>query len=377
MKIAVIGAGLSGLTAAYYLTQSSSHEVTLFEADKIGGKNKTETHQGNILESREDHVYAKNPLFIKLCEALNINFTFAGKEIQKKIVPKEGQFFHAPPDIYSLKKTSLIFVFERFKISRSFKRKYSFWPSMSVYEAFKSVFGQTAADYISSPLIRHLFYSEAEDIEFSSAFPRLFEKLRVSPNIISALKDAEKEENEYWSEKLNIGANEYDKQKIKYLTPTQGFDKLILSLKEYLKKEKAAFESLKAQSFKKQQGRYFLYSKKESFGPFDKIIFCLSPMELAKAIKDIDKKLYQHLLNAPKSRVTSIYHGWSKNKFKIPGCGIFCPRIEKQSFLFSLFLSNLYPNKFKEDIFMTKTYVPGDNEIFSDEDMGKNEFRWP
>ncbi|MCK4935168.1 MAG: FAD-binding oxidoreductase, partial [Simkaniaceae bacterium] len=37
MKIAIIGAGFSGLGACYHLLQQHAHDVTIFEASKIGG----------------------------------------------------------------------------------------------------------------------------------------------------------------------------------------------------------------------------------------------------------------------------------------------------------------------------------------------------
>ena len=369
MKIALIGAGINSLVTAYYLNRSPANEITLFEADKIGGKNKTENIEGNLLESRDDYVFLKNPLFLNLCRSLDLDIVFAKKDIKKRLIPKEAQFFYSPLNMHSLQKTSLFFILDKLKISRSFKKKYSFWPGMSVYEAFKSVFGQTAADYIASPLMRYLFYSEAEDVELASGLPREFESLQTTKDIASALKNAEREEKEYWMQKVDT--DEYDSLKVKHMTPGKGFDTLISSLKENLKANKVSFESAKIHGFKIQQNKYFLQSKALKSESFDRVIFCISPLELGKIWRDVDKNLYQHLQEVTRSQVTSIYHCWPKDKFKIAGHGIFSPRVEKTGFLFSLFLSNLFPDKFAKENFITRTYISGGNEIFSDADMAR------
>ncbi len=76
MKIAVIGSGISGLTSAYYLSQS--HEVTVFERDdRIGGHTATidvdYQGQGYAVDTGfivyNDWTY---PNFIKLLQELNV-----------------------------------------------------------------------------------------------------------------------------------------------------------------------------------------------------------------------------------------------------------------------------------------------------------------
>ena len=76
MKIAIIGSGISGLTAAYILNRN--HDVTIFEAnDYIGGH--THTHKINIDGKNYSVdtgfiVYNERtyPKFIKLLDQLNV-----------------------------------------------------------------------------------------------------------------------------------------------------------------------------------------------------------------------------------------------------------------------------------------------------------------
>ena len=79
MKIAIIGAGISGLTAAYRL--SGSHEITVFEAnDYIGGH----THTVDVELDGERHAIDTGfivfndwtyPKFIQLLDELKVAST--------------------------------------------------------------------------------------------------------------------------------------------------------------------------------------------------------------------------------------------------------------------------------------------------------------
>ena len=85
MKIAIIGAGISGLTAAYYLTRN--HEVSVFEAaDKIGG------HTATVDVSHEGRQYAIDTGFIVFNDWTYPNFIELMDELGVDSEPTEMSF---------------------------------------------------------------------------------------------------------------------------------------------------------------------------------------------------------------------------------------------------------------------------------------------
>jgi predicted NAD/FAD-binding protein len=85
MKIAIIGAGISGLTAAYYLTRN--HEVTVFEAaDKIGG------HTATVDVSHKGRQYAIDTGFIVFNDWTYPNFIELMDDLGVDSEPTEMSF---------------------------------------------------------------------------------------------------------------------------------------------------------------------------------------------------------------------------------------------------------------------------------------------
>ena len=96
MKIAIIGSGISGLTAAYLLNRK--HDVTIFEAnDYIGGH--THTHKVNIDGKKYSVdtgfiVYNERtyPNFIKLLDLLNVERQLSTMGFSVKSISKDYEF---------------------------------------------------------------------------------------------------------------------------------------------------------------------------------------------------------------------------------------------------------------------------------------------
>src|SRR5210317_625062 len=85
MKIAIIGSGISGLTAAYYLNKQ--HDVSVFEAaDKIGG------HTATVDVNYDGRGYAIDTGFIVFNDWTYPNFIELMDELGVKSQPTEMSF---------------------------------------------------------------------------------------------------------------------------------------------------------------------------------------------------------------------------------------------------------------------------------------------
>ena len=75
MKIAILGAGATGLTAAYYLTKRN-HDVTIYERDDfVGGHASTFNIEGFPLEKGYHHWFTSDIDIIKLCKEIGLEKT--------------------------------------------------------------------------------------------------------------------------------------------------------------------------------------------------------------------------------------------------------------------------------------------------------------
>jgi oxygen-dependent protoporphyrinogen oxidase len=70
--VVIVGGGITGLSAAYYLEQSSDCEITLLEPGQLGGKVGTLHENGFLMELGPDCFFARKPEAMELIRSLGI-----------------------------------------------------------------------------------------------------------------------------------------------------------------------------------------------------------------------------------------------------------------------------------------------------------------
>ncbi|MCA9778329.1 MAG: FAD-dependent oxidoreductase, partial [Candidatus Eremiobacteraeota bacterium] len=94
-RIAVVGAGISGLTAAYYLSQAN-HKVTVFDGgERAGGAVQTIRDGSELMEAGPDSLLTSKPAAIELARELGVELVESCSVGAPGIVRK-GEIFPLP-----------------------------------------------------------------------------------------------------------------------------------------------------------------------------------------------------------------------------------------------------------------------------------------
>ena len=372
-KIAILGAGISGLAHAYYLLKKHTDlEIEIFEANQVGGSIASVEYEGCTFEKGPETYQAKNPLIFELSKELGIESEIiqANKSEQgKRFLIKDGRATKMPTGTISFLLNSFMFFPKKFKAISALKKSFSLWRTMSVFDVAKIIFAEQFAEYFASGFSRGVYGCEAEDLEFSSAFPELYTKLSGNKSIKQSLKEIREEAEAKW--KKHLGEASYSNFKPNLISYKKGLSTLTNALKDKLESQGVNFNSANLVRVLKAKNQYNLQAKKQKFGAYDKIISTLDPVELAKIIKENNKQLSVKLSEMRYSLMAVIIQAWPKKKFSQSGFGVLAPRKEKLPILGTLFSSNIFEGRVPKDIFLTKTMIAGDTSLFKDEEISQ------
>ena len=176
--MAVIGGGLTGLTAAWRL-HKRGHRVRLFEAgDRLGGAVRSERNAGWLIES------GPNSLQITSADATTVldELGLAAKKLtaspaaKHRYLIRDGQL-HAVPSSPPALLSSRLFSFPaKLRVfAEFFARRRERETDPSLAEFVRDHFGQEFVDYALEPLVSGIFAGNPEKLSTRHSFPKLLE----------------------------------------------------------------------------------------------------------------------------------------------------------------------------------------------------------
>lgn len=176
VDVVVIGAGLTGLTAGFYLKRRKAGFLILEERDRTGGVIRTQHRDGFIFEEGPNTGVLGNPDAVELFEDLDglCECITAGEQVNKRYILKNGTWHAMPMGLIQALRTPLFSTKDKFRILGEPFRKPGTDPEEPLSELVKRRMGQSFLDYAIDPFILGVYSGDPSQLITKYAFPKLY-----------------------------------------------------------------------------------------------------------------------------------------------------------------------------------------------------------
>lgn len=174
--ILIVGAGLTGLTLAYYLKRAGKKVVVAESSDKPGGVIQTRTEKGFTYETGPNTGILSTPEIVELFEELSPGVTLEkpGSASRSRWIWKKGQWHALPSGMASAASTPLFNTADKFRIlSEPFRRRGTD-PDETVAELVRRRLGTSYLDYAVDPFISGIYAGDPDRLITRHALPKLY-----------------------------------------------------------------------------------------------------------------------------------------------------------------------------------------------------------
>ena len=341
-KIVVLGAGISGLTSAYFLNKEGYYVTVLEKKSEVGGSMESVFEKGYLFDRGPNSGLETTPVIGQLIEELGLQdqLCYANREGNKRYILRNNQLHPLPMNPASFFKTKLFSGKAKLRllaeplIGRS---KDGYYQSIAGF--VKRRLGQEFLDYAINPFVAGVYAGNPEELSVKSAFPKLYAlEENYGGLIIGTIKSIKERKKR----------PEKSKQSAKMFSFIDGMQTLPKRLASSLG-EKVITSAEVTGIIKKDSGYSVSYNHDGVIKQItcDVVLSTLPAYVTSEIFKAWDESLTKHLSQIYYPPVLVLYLGYNKSAIKQPldGFGFLIPSKEKKSFLGAIWSSVIFPNR--------------------------------
>ena len=180
--VVVVGAGISGLAAAWELKQRGLKPLVLEQSGRVGGVITTEHVDGFVIDGGPDSILVQKPAALTLCRELGLgDRLFPTKPPRTAFVVRKGRlvelpeasFLGIPTKIGPFITSPLFSLPGKLRMATEVLRPRRSEKDESIGQFIRRRFGREAVDYLAEPLLAGIHAGDVNQLSIHSLFPRL------------------------------------------------------------------------------------------------------------------------------------------------------------------------------------------------------------
>ena len=342
VSVAVIGAGITGLTAAFRLHERGFRVTVLEGAPQPGGSVRTLREGGYLIEAGPNSLQYGAPELKQLVRDLGLEgeIVQASPQAKRRFLVRGGRFVAVPSSPVSFLGTPLFSARTKLAIfTELLTRQRLRTTDLSLAELVRSHFTQELVDYAVNPLIAGIYAGDPAKLSVKHAFPQLWEAERSHGSIIRGMMAGAK---------ARKARGEAGVAPI--VSFRQGLQTLTDTLASRLPPGAVLLDTAVETVIPGQPHRLVWKQKGHATGSteFDAVVLAVPAGALAQlTFGALGERKLASLDTVPHPPVSSLFLGYRRDQVSHPldGFGGLVPAIERREVLGILFSSSLFPGR--------------------------------
>jgi oxygen-dependent protoporphyrinogen oxidase len=351
VDVVIIGAGLTGLTTAYYLKKAGISFILIDQKDRVGGVIETLEENSFIIESGPNTGVLSHPDVAELFEELedSCEIENAQKNVNKRLIWKGDRWHALPSSLIGGIKTPLFSFGDKISILAEPFRKKGTDPNENLAHLVKRRMGQSFLDYAVDPFILGIYAGDPEYLIPRFALPKLYNLEQKYGSFIGGAIKKGKEKKDERSQKATR----------KIFSVKGGLSNLIKSLENKIGSENIV---LGCKNISVDLNEQFTVQSAESNITISakKVITTVGSYQLPKMLNFLSGQEKEIVDNLSYAKVAQLSIGFKKwEGINIDAFGGLVPSVEKKNILGVLFISSFLTNRAPEEGALLSVFVGG------------------
>jgi protoporphyrinogen/coproporphyrinogen III oxidase len=372
----IIGGGISGLSASYYLTQAGVPATLIERQPRLGGVIQTQHIHGCILETGPDSFISIKPAAMELIRELGLAHQVIGSNDHlrvtyvwrgNRLVPlPDGLMMMIPTRIAPMITTSLLSWPTKIRMGLEWFAKAP--PrragDRSVAEFIASHYGQEAVDFLAEPMLSGIYGGNPEVLSVNSVLPRFVELEAKYGSLTKGVLAARR--NSSAASSASQGGSASSAEPI-FRTLRGGLSTLVDAILEKIDgKVKIRHEG--ALTLERTSSGYRVTTDTEAIEAPAVVLACQA-YQAASLLQGMDTELARLLDQVPYSSSLTMALGYRKQGFNhdLNGFGFLVPKKERRRLVACTWVATKFSHRVPDDQVVLRCFLGGTDEHVLDE----------
>jgi oxygen-dependent protoporphyrinogen oxidase len=368
-RIAIIGGGISGLSAAFTIEEKrqSGTEVryVLFESSpRLGGVLVTDHVDGCLVEAGPDSFLTEKPWAADLCGRIGLGDQLIGSNDSERktyivakgklVVMPDGLMFMVPTKIISTVFSPLFSWRTKMRMAAEwFHPPHKASEDETVAEMVRRHYGPEMVELLADPLLSGVYGGEASGLSVRAVLPRFADMESKHGSLGRAMLESRKQARKKMGAAANVPARPL------FTSLKDGMQQMVDAVVARLD-AKALKTSAVVQSVIRQDNGWTVCAGYQT-DQFDAVIIATPAHAAADVLESTDENLARDLSEIKYSSSVTVTLGYDEKVRRAlpPGFGFLVPRSEGHRMLAATFVHNKFPHRAPENRALVRCFLGG------------------